>query len=101
MDIENLFVDSKWSIITELAKKPLSPSELAKKTNTTLSNISAQIRLLEALDIVKEEKLGNVAKGEARKLYSLKKEISRAKHTVSGQEDYSEMPTGKNSSLRP
>ncbi|MEM3374759.1 MAG: winged helix-turn-helix domain-containing protein [Candidatus Woesearchaeota archaeon] len=76
MEIESVFLDSKWKILNELSQKSLSPSELAEKTKTSLANISAQIRLLEALDFIEMEKINNIAKGEPRKLYSLKKEFS-------------------------
>src|SRR3990172_2029627 len=76
MDIESIFFDSKWSILTELSHAPMSPSELAQKTGTSLANISTQLRLLEALDFIEKERLTNTAKGKPRKLYSLKKEFA-------------------------
>ncbi len=76
MEIESVFVDSKWRILTELAHSSLSPTDLSKKTGTSMANISAQLRLLEALDFIGKEKLNNVGKGEPRKLYSLKKEFA-------------------------
>ena len=76
MEIESIFVDSKWRILTELSHCSLSPTALAKKTGTSIANISTQLRLLEALDFVGKEKLSNVGKGEPRKLYSLKKEFA-------------------------
>jgi DNA-binding HxlR family transcriptional regulator len=76
MDIENIFTESRWNILTELSRSSLSPSELARRTGTTIANISTQLRLLEALDFIEREKLSNTAKGEPRKLYSLKKDFS-------------------------
>jgi hypothetical protein len=76
MDIETLFVDSKWRILSELSLGAMSPTELAKKTGTSAANISAQLRLLEAMDLIQEEKHTNISKGEARKTYSLKKEFA-------------------------
>lgn len=73
MEIETIFSDSKWKILSELSHGPLSPTELANKTKTTIANISTQIRLLEALDFIEEKKLDNVEKGQPRKLYSMKK----------------------------
>jgi hypothetical protein len=75
MDIESIFSDSKWKILTELSHSPLSPTELANRTGTSISNISTQIRLLEALEFVHKEKVANIERGEPRKLYSLKKEF--------------------------
>ncbi len=76
MEIESIFVNSKWRILTELSHNSLSPTALAKKTGTSIANISTQLRLLEALDFIGKEKLSNVGKGEPRKLYSLKKEFA-------------------------
>ncbi len=76
MEIESIFLDSKWQILTELSHTSLSPTELAKKTGTSVANISVQLRLLEALDFIEKEKLSNVARGEPRKLFSLKKEFA-------------------------
>lgn len=70
-----MFIDSKWKILTELAKSSSSPTDLAKRTGTTVANISVQLKLLEALGFVDIEKLTNTRKGEARKLYSQKKQF--------------------------
>ncbi len=76
VEIESIFFDSKWQILTELSHAALSPTELAKKTGTSLPNISTQIRLLEALDFIEKEKLSNTLKGQPRKRYSLKKDFA-------------------------
>jgi len=76
MELESIFTDSKWRIITELSHNSLSPTNLAKKTGTSLPNISTQLKLLEALDFVEKNKLNNVGKGNPRKIYSLKKEFA-------------------------
>ena len=74
MEIEAVFSDIRWNIISELAKRPQSPSELASNVNTSLANISVQMRLLEALDVVSQSKPQN-ASGSARKIYNLKRPI--------------------------
>ena len=71
MDIETLFTSTKWEIIEALSVKSHSPLELSKKLNTTMANISQQLRLLEALDLVKKKKVSNRDKGKPRTLYSL------------------------------
>ena len=71
MDIETLFTSSKWDIIELLAKKSYSPLELSKKLNTTMANVSQQLRLLEALKFVNKKKISNRDKGKPRTLYSL------------------------------
>ncbi|MFH1211391.1 MAG: helix-turn-helix domain-containing protein [Candidatus Woesearchaeota archaeon] len=78
MDFGELLTGSRWKILQELAKKPLSESELAAKLSTSLANISQQIRLLEAYSFVIKEKeavqegirAGN-KRGKPKSLYSL------------------------------
>lgn len=74
MEIESILTESKWKILAELSHSPLSPKELAKKTNTTIANISTQVRLLEALGFVEKSSVAK-APSKARKLYTLKKEF--------------------------
>jgi hypothetical protein len=76
MEIESIFFDSKWRILTELSHASLSPTELAQKTGTSLANISTQIRLLEAMNFIEKQNLTNTAKGEPRKRYSLKQDFA-------------------------
>ena len=71
MDIETLFTSTKWEIIELLSNKSYSPLELSKKLSTTMANISQQLRLLEALNLVKKQKVPNRDRGKPRTLYSL------------------------------
>lgn len=71
MDIEILFTEQRWNILKALSEKKYSPLQLAEKSNTTMANISQQLRLLEASDIVKKEKISNRDKGKPRSLFSL------------------------------
>ena len=71
MDIETLLTGSKWEIIQSLSKESLSPLELAKRLNTTIANISQQLRLLQAANLIKKQKTGHAAKGKPRTLFSL------------------------------
>ena len=47
MDLETLLTSTKWDILEMIAKKPMSPIELSKILNTTIANISQQLRLLQ------------------------------------------------------
>lgn len=76
MEIETIFTDSKWRILTELSHRSQSPTDLSEKTGTSLPNISTQLKLLEALDFVEKEKTDNYEKGQPRKIYSMKKEFA-------------------------
>jgi len=76
MELEPLFTATKWNIIELLSTEPISPLELAKKTGTSIANISQQLRLLEVAGIVSSKRLGTQAKGKPRVLYFLSKEYA-------------------------
>ena len=67
----------KWDIIEQLSKKTLSPKELADNLNTTIANVSQQLKLLEAYGYVKKKKndqgKGSRKQEDRRTLYSLAK----------------------------
>src|SRR3989338_3116884 len=71
MEIETLFTDRKWQILSLLTKNTYSPLQLAELTKTTISNISQQLKLLEAYHLVKRTKISNRDKGKPRVAYSL------------------------------
>ncbi|MBW2966588.1 winged helix-turn-helix domain-containing protein [Candidatus Woesearchaeota archaeon] len=71
MELETLLTGSKWEILELLAKNKLSPTELAKKLNTTIANISSQLRLLQTAGLVKREKTRAAGAGKPRTLFSL------------------------------
>jgi len=76
MNYGELLTDSRWNIIKELSKKEQTPTYLATKTNTSLANISQQLRLLEAYGLVKKEKQANNKEpGKPKNLYSIGKEV--------------------------
>jgi predicted transcriptional regulator len=76
MDLDNIFTSSKWKILNELAKNQTSPTELSKKINTSIANISTQLRFLKALGFVKSKTLKNNKIGKPKTLYSLSKEFA-------------------------
>ena len=71
MDQETLFTGSKWDILKLLGQKKMSPIELAKKSGTSMANISQQLRFLEMAGIVTSQRISNRDKGQPRILYSL------------------------------
>ncbi|MBR9692100.1 winged helix-turn-helix transcriptional regulator [Candidatus Woesearchaeota archaeon] len=71
MDLETLLTGTKWEIIEILANKPTSPLELAKKLNTTIANISQQLRLLQTANLIKKQRTGSAKPGKPRMLFSL------------------------------
>ena len=71
-----MFSDQKWNILKCLSEGKFSPIQLAGKLNTTMANISQQLRLLEATNLVKKEKIKNRDKGKPRTLFSLKEDYA-------------------------
>ena len=71
MDVATLLTGTKWNIIELLAKKAFSPSDLALKLNTTIANISQQLRLLETAGFVTKKRTGTAKPGKPRVLFSL------------------------------
>ena len=73
-----IFSTNKWVILKEIAENPQSPSDLALKTNTSLSNISQQLKLLEAYQILRRDKSEEKSTGKPRTIYSLNIELAYA-----------------------
>lgn len=66
-----MFTTSKWDLLQALSDGEASPLELAKKSRTSLANISQQLRLLELAGFVKSRRISNRDKGKPRVVYSL------------------------------
>lgn len=71
MEMETLFSEQKWNILKCLSEGGHSPLQLAAKLNTTIANISQQLRLLEAANLLKTEKIQSRDKGKPRKMFYL------------------------------
>lgn len=71
MDLETLFVESRWNALKHLCEHDYSPLELADKLNTSISNISQQLRFLEMAGLVQKSRIQNRDKGKPRALFSL------------------------------
>jgi len=71
MDLDGLLTGTKWEIIQILAHAPISPSELAEKLNTTIANISQQLRLLQTAGLINKQKAGTGRPGKPRMFFSL------------------------------
>lgn len=82
MDLETLLTGTKWEILQMLAEKKRSPLELAKILNTTIANISQQLRLLQAAGLVKKERAEGtkraegIGAGKPRTLFSIAYEFA-------------------------
>ncbi|HHE36237.1 MAG TPA: ArsR family transcriptional regulator [Candidatus Woesearchaeota archaeon] len=76
MEFEDLLTRSKWSILKELAKGEKSAVEIAQKTNQSIANITQQLKLLEAYNLVKKTKHDKKKKpGKPRTPYTLNQEL--------------------------
>jgi predicted transcriptional regulator len=84
MEQETLFTSSKWDILKCLENSKKSPIDLAKETNTSVANISQQLRLLELAGFVKSERVSNRDKGLPRILYSISNNHSYIVSTMPG-----------------
>jgi transcription initiation factor IIE alpha subunit len=73
-----MLLTGKWNILKAIAEMPQSPSDLALSTNTSLSNIIQQLKLLEAYKVVKKEKSEEKASGKPRTIYYLNQELAYA-----------------------
>jgi hypothetical protein len=72
MELESLFSTSKWIILKLLSAGSKSPLELAQLSQTSLANVSQQLRLLELGGFVVRKRISNRDKGKPRILYSLR-----------------------------
>ncbi|MFH1850068.1 MAG: winged helix-turn-helix domain-containing protein [archaeon] len=71
MELETLFAEQKWNILRQISETKSSPLQLAEKLDTSLANISQQLRLLEMANLLKTERVQNRDKGKPRKVFSL------------------------------
>ena len=76
MDIETLLTGTKWEIIEMIASSPSSPTDIAKKLNTTIANVSQQLRLLQTAGLVSKKRTGSGKPGKPRMLFSLSEDCA-------------------------
>ena len=72
MELETMFTEQKWNILKCLSEEKYSPLQLSEKLDTSMANISQQLKLLEVVNLVKKEKIRNRDKGKPRTLFSLR-----------------------------
>ncbi|HIH23981.1 TPA: helix-turn-helix transcriptional regulator, partial [Candidatus Woesearchaeota archaeon] len=71
MDHETLFTATKWEILKQLETGERSPVELAKAMQSSIANVSQQLRLLEMAGLVTSRRISNRDKDKPRILYSI------------------------------
>lgn len=87
MEQETLFTASKWDILKILSTGSKSPLQLAKLSNTSVANVSQQLRLLEMAGLVQSKRISNRDKGQPRLLYSL---VGNHSFLISSSKDFVE-----------
>ena len=83
-----IFTHNKWVILKEIAEAPQSPSDLATKTGTSLSNIIQQLKLLEAYKIVRKGKSDEKNAGKPKTIYHLNIEMAYATILMDGKAEH-------------
>ena len=76
MDHETLFTATKWEILKQLETGERSPVELAKAMQSSIANVSQQLRLLEMAGLVTSRRISNRDKDKPRILYSIAGDLS-------------------------
>jgi len=75
MDLDLFLAPPKWDLLKILAERPSSPIEIAEITKTTVSYVSQQLKLLEAIGVVEKTKTGAFEKGKPRSVYSVREDF--------------------------
>jgi DNA-binding transcriptional ArsR family regulator len=75
MELDSFLVEKRWEILRILANSPSSPIELAEELQTTVSYVSQQLKLLEAMGLVKKTRTGASEKGKPRSVYNISNEL--------------------------
>jgi len=71
MENETLFTSTKWEVLESLSKTAKTPLEIARTLNTSIANVSQQLRLLELAGLVNKKRLPRSQGNERRIVYSL------------------------------
>jgi hypothetical protein len=75
MDYQTLLQSGRWEIIKAISKGRASATELARLTKSSLPNVSQQVKLLEAYDLIEYVKEQRSKLGKPRQLYGLKHDV--------------------------
>ncbi len=80
-----IILNNKWIILKEIADMPQSPSDLAIRLNTSLSNITQQLKLLEAYNLIRKEKSEKKQAGKPKTIYHINMEVAYATILMNGK----------------
>lgn len=71
-DSVELLSNSKWLMLKEIASKEQSATELAQTLHSSVSNVTQQLKLLEAYNIISRKKSSEKHIGKPRTIYCIK-----------------------------
>ena len=78
-----LLQNSRWDIVHAISKNHASATAIAEHIGTSIPNVTQQLKLLEAYDIVTYTKEQNGV-GKPRRLYTLKRPVAHLTFATSG-----------------
>ncbi len=81
----DIFNNNRWLILKELSRQEQSATDLAETLKTSVSNITQQLKLLEAYNIVTKKKSTEKSVGKPRINYSIKDEFVYAAMLKNGK----------------
>ncbi len=84
MDYESILTGSRWEMLKSLTEGPKTATEIAESINTSLPNVSQQIKLLEAYGIVEHRKKPREKPGKPKKKYRIKEKIAHITMIANG-----------------
>lgn len=84
-EMPDIFNINKWSILKELSIKEQSATDLAETINTSISNITQQLKLLEAYGIVIKNKSNEKTVGKPKIIYRIKEDFVYAAMLKNGK----------------
>lgn len=87
MDYDTLLNNARWEILKAISKGRASATDLAKLTKSSLPNVSQQLKLLEAYDLVEYIKDQKARQGKPRQLYQLKRDVCQLTFVRHGMAD--------------
>ncbi len=75
MEKGELLLHTRWDILNQIARGKRTTVEISRGAKTSLPNVSQQLRLLEAHNLVEQTKERGQGPGKPRQIYTLKKPI--------------------------
>jgi DNA-binding transcriptional ArsR family regulator len=84
-EIPDILTSSRWQLLKELAQEEQSATELADTLGTSVSNVTQQLKILEAYNIIISRKSVEKVVGKPKIIYSIKDDIVYAAMLKNGK----------------